>query len=181
MTPARLAIVAVAAVLALWAVGAYNRLVGLRAAIVSAAQLVDEALRRRGDAVAPLVAALRGPLAGEHGALDALLAAQAQVRTAAEALRARPVVPEPAAALVAAEAAMASASSRVLALVEQQAALREDDAVAPHLAAMAEGASRLAFARQLFNESAATYEAAAAQFPTRLLRPVFGFRAAGRL
>jgi LemA protein len=40
---------------------------------------------------------------------------------------------------------------------------------------------RLAFARQLFNDAAQTYDAALVQFPTRLLVRLFGFGPAGRL
>ena len=181
MTDAQIAVLSVTVVLVFWMVGAYNRLVALRNAIGQAWQLVDEVLGKRGEAVLPLVAALRGSLAGEQGALDALLAAQARVRGAAEALRVRPVQEALAAALVAAESAMASASSRVLALLEQQAELRHDPAVAPDAAVLRDSAARLAFARQLFNEAAAVYNAAVDQFPTRLLTSLFGFGSAGRI
>jgi LemA protein len=40
---------------------------------------------------------------------------------------------------------------------------------------------RLGFARQLFNEAAASYNEAIAAFPTRLLVRMFRFEAAGRL
>jgi LemA protein len=181
MSHTQIAVLAAAAVLVFWMVGAYNRLVALRNAIGQAWQLVDEVLLKRGEAVLPLVAALRAPLAAEQGALDTLLAAQAQVRSAADALRARPVREALAAALVAAESAMASASSRVLALMEQQAELRHDPAVAPEAAVLRDSAARLAFARQLFNEAALAYNAAVNQFPTRLLTPMFGFGTAGRI
>ena len=48
-------------------------------------------------------------------------------------------------------------------------------------AAWTEGEERLRFARQLYNDAAAAYDEAIALFPTSLLRPLFGFRAAGRL
>jgi LemA protein len=181
MSDAQIAVLCLAAVLVFWMVGAYNRLVELRNAIGAAWQLVDDALRRRGDAIVPLVAALRGPLSAEHGALDALLAAQAQVRAAADALGAKPVTAPLVGALIAAEAAMASASSRVLALLEQQSELRTEPAVAPHATALREGSARLVFARQLFNEAGQAYDDALHQFPTRLLAGLFGFGDAGRL
>jgi LemA protein len=39
----------------------------------------------------------------------------------------------------------------------------------------------MALARLAFNDAAAAYDAAIAQWPTRLLVPWFGFRRAGRL
>jgi len=181
MSDAQIAVFGVAAVLVFWMVGAYNRLVELRNAIGAAWQLVDDALKRRGDAIVPLVAELRGPLAAEHGALDALLTAQAQVRAAADALGTKPVTAPRVGALVAAEAAMVSASSRVLALLDQHGDLRCEPDVVPHATALREGGARLAFARQLFNEAGQAYDDALHQFPTRLLAGLFGFGDAGRL
>jgi LemA protein len=172
---------ALAVLLVFWMLGAYNRLVGLRNAIGTAWQQVDEALARRGAAVAPLVAALRAPLGAEGAAFDALLAAQAQVAAAADTLRAKPVLSESAAAAVRAEAAMSSASARVLALLDLHPALREDPAVAEPAATLRDSAPRLAFARQVFNDAVSAYNGAARQFPTRLLTRLYGFGTAGRL
>jgi LemA protein len=181
MSRTQIAVLVAAAVTVFWMVGAYNRLVALRNDIGAAWQHVDEALKRRAEAVAALVAALREPLAAEQGALDALLHADRLVGSAAEALGGRPVMATLAAALVTAESAMASALARVLSLVEQSTALRTHDTVAPQLAVLADSAKRLPFARQLFNEAAQAYNAAARQFPTRLLTRLYGFGTAGRL
>ncbi len=153
----------------------------MRTGLGAAYAQVDELLQRRGEAVRALVAALRTPLAPESGALDALMAAQAQVASAADALRARPVMASHAAALVAAESLMRSSASRVLALVEQHPALAATPDIAPPLATLHELPTRLGFARQLYNDAAATYNAAARQFPTRLLTRLYGFGTAGRL
>lgn len=181
MSAGQLAVVLVAAVLVFWMLGAYNRLVSLRNAIGTAWQQVDAALAHRAAAVSPLVAALRVSLADEGAALDALLTGHAQVAAAADALRVRPVLAEPAAALVGAEAAMVSASTRVLALLDLHPTLRDGPEVAPHAAALREAQPRLAFARQLFNEAVQAYNDAARQFPTRILVRLYGFGTAGRL
>jgi len=181
MTREQIAVLALAAVLVFWMVGAHNRLVALRNAIGAAWQLVDEVLKRRGEAVRALVEALREPLAGELRALEALAAAEQEVRRAAEALGHRPVMAAPAAALVAAEAKMGAASTRVLSLVALQAELATQPAVAPQRAVLEDSVARLAFARQLFNEATLAYNAAARQFPTRLLTRLYGFGTAGRL
>jgi LemA protein len=177
----QVAVLVGAAVIVFWMVGGYNRLVALRTGLGTAYAQVDELLQRRGAAVQALVAALRLPLAGESSALDALLAAQAQVAGAAEALRARPVVASHAAALAAAESSMTSSASRVLALVEQHPALLTAPDIAPPLATLREVPTRLGYARQFYNDAAAAYNAAARQFPTRLLTRLYGFGTAGRL
>lgn len=181
MSNDQIGVLVAAAVLVFWMLGAYNRLVALRTAIGSAWQLVGELLDRRGDAALRLVAALREPLAAEQGALDALLAAQGQVRSAAQALGARPVVASLAAALSAAEAAWAPAASRVLALLEQAPGLAGEATIEAPATVLRDSAPRLAFARQLFNETAQAYNSAARQFPTRLVTRLFGFGTAGRI
>jgi LemA protein len=170
-----------AAVLAFWMLGAYNRLVSLRSALGAAFAQVDEGLARRGQAATALAQALRSPLAAEQGSLDAIVAAQGQVASAAEVLRATPVSAAATERLGVAEAEMRSAASRVRSLVEQHPALIGAPEVAPHLATMAEAEARLAFARQLFNDAAEVYNDAVRLFPTRLLARLYGMGTAGRL
>jgi len=181
MSGEQISLLALAAVLMFWAVGAYNRLVQLRSAIAGAWAKVDEALRQRSAAADALQAALRGPLAAEQGALDAWQAALAEAARAATVLGARPVMQSHAVVWVAAEAAQSAAASRVLALLEQQAELRQSEPVASQVMAWQGAGQRLRFARQLFNEAAAPYDEAIATFPTRLLVRAFRFKAAGRL
>jgi len=170
-----------ASVLVFWMLGAYNRLVALRSAIGVAWTKVDQALRERAETVAPLVTALREPLAAEHGALDALLAAQQQSLQATAALAAGTVAVGTAADWLAAEGALTAAASRVFALLDQHAELRAQEPVSSLVAAWRTQEPRLAFRRQSFNEAAFSYNAALQQFPTRLLVRLFGFARAGRI
>ncbi len=181
LNAAQLLTLAIAALLVFWMVGAYNRLVALRNAIAQAWAKVDEALRQRAGAGEPLLAALREPLAAEQGALDALAAALAESAKAAAAMSARPVEQANANAWLAAEAALASAAARVLALFEHDIGLRGRAEIATPAAAWRDAQTKLGFARQLFNEAAAAYNEAVSMFPTRLLAPMFRFGLAGRL
>ncbi|MDP2006626.1 MAG: LemA family protein [Rubrivivax sp.] len=181
MNGQQIALLALAAVLVFWAVGAYNRLVVLRDAIAAAWAKVDESSRQRASAAQALLAALREPLAAEHGALDAWQAALADAARAAATLGAKPVVPAHALAWVAAETALSAAASRVFSLLEQQAELRQQETVAGQVQVWNEASQRLRFARQLFNEAAAPYDEAITTFPTSLLVRAFRFGAAGRL
>ncbi len=169
------------ALLMFWVVGAYNRLVGLRNEITAAWQRLAEALQPRDAAVEPLVALLRAPMAAEQGALDAFLGAAAQARQGAAALGARPLDTTLARQWVAAEAALARAATRLLALLEHQPELRADAGVAPLLAAWTESQPRLAYARQRFNEAAEAHDAAIALFPTTLIARAFRLAAVGRV
>lgn len=181
MNEASMGLAALACVLVLWMVGAYNRLVALRNAIATSWAKVAEALRQRQAASEPLLLALREPLAAEQGALDAWQAACAETARAAAQMEAKPVVHAHAQAWAAAEAAQAAAASRVFALLEQHEALRLQQEVATQALAWRDAMKRLGFARQLFNDSAQPYNEAIAAFPTRLLVGLFRFGPAGRL
>lgn len=177
----QLIVLAAAALLVFWMVGAHNRLVAHRNAIGQAWAKVDEALRQRAAAAEPLLAALREPLAAEQQALDALQSALAEAGKAAATMTARPVVEAHATTWVAAETVLAATAARVFALFEHDIELRSQDAIATPAGGWREAHTRLGFARQLFNEAGAAYNDALALFPTRLLTPMFRFGKAGRL
>ncbi|GMV45591.1 MAG: hypothetical protein AMXMBFR66_09890 [Pseudomonadota bacterium] len=174
--------IALAVVLFFWALGAYNRLVVLRKAVVDAWAAAAEVQWRRHEHTHALLAALREPLAAERGALQALAQALAQSEAATAGLSARPLLPERAAAWLAAEAAFAAAAARVTALSEA-AAPGGDEAPpwAAALAALRASDQRLPFVRQFFDDAAAAYDAARALFPTSVAARVFGFGPSGRI
>ena len=169
------------ALLALWMLGGYNRVTALRAAILVAWAQVELALSARAQALSALMFAVAEPLASETAAIEAVATAQLQVLAATEALRRRPVAQDSAADLGKADAVLGAVMGRLVSLVEQQAALKDDQAVMAPLAVLHELPTRLAFARQMFNDAGNAYNAAAQQFPTRLLGSLFGFGRAGRL
>ena len=181
MTADLLPYVGALALLGLWMLGAHNRVTALRAAVLAAWAPVDQVLTGRGQALVALLAAAAEPLAGEAAALDAVAQAQAQVQAAQEQVRRRPVDRGSVADLSKADAVLAAVLVRLLALVDQQAPLRADEAVRQCLAQIKDAPDQLAFARQLFNQAGAAYNDATQQFPTRLLGSVFRFGEAGRL
>lgn len=181
MTSMQMGLLAAAAVLMFWMVGGYNRLVALRNGIGAAVAQLDDGLVRRAAATEPLVQALRAPLQAEQGALDALVAALLGAQAATAALRARPAGARAAQAFSHAEGSWSAAFSRVRSLVEQHPELQADPTVAPQLHALADAQTRVAFARQLFNDAAQAYDDAVRLFPTSLLASLYGFGSAGRL
>lgn len=181
MSVEQLAVLALAAVLVFWMVGAYNRLVALRNAIAAAWAGLAETLRQRGEVVAPLLAALHGPLAAEHGALESLRSSHGQAQAAATEMKSHPLSPAAVTGWRHAESALASAASRVLALLDQHAELRSAPAVATAVATWQLAESRLVYGCQVFDAAVVAYNEASAQLPTRWLLRLFGFEPAGRL
>lgn len=167
------------AVLFFWVIGAYNRLVAMRNEIAQAWTKVQVALDQRAAAAAPLVLAVREPLAAEQGALDTWQAAHAEAAKAALSLSARAVDETAALAWVAAETTLAAAASRMLALLDQHAELKLQEPVAALATSWREAQARLPFARQLFNEAAQAYNQAREVFPTHWVATSFKLRRAG--
>lgn len=172
---------ALLAVLGLWMLGAYNRLTALRAAILAAWAPLEAAFQARAQAFDTLLALAAEPLAGERAACDAVATAQAALASAVDQARRRPLAAEGMTELAKADAVLAAVSLRLLALVEQAEALRGEPAVKAALQALQELRPRLQFSRQAYNEAVQRYNAALAQFPTRLLGPVFRFEPGGTL
>ncbi len=176
-----LAALLVAAVLFFWATGAHNRLVRLRNRVAQAGARLAEALAQRSEALAQLLAALHEPMSAEAGSLLALATAQAQEQAAARALAQRPLDAAAARDWLAAQAPLDSAAARVLALVDQHADLKQQDAVSQALERWQESSSRLVLLRQAFNDATDAHNGALAQFPTHLLVRFFRFEASGRV
>jgi LemA protein len=169
------------AVCGFWMVGAHNRIVGLRATIVEVWSKVDAMLERRGQVLDTLAQALWDLWPNGRGSVDALRSAQHQLQAAAQAVRTRPSRAAAAASLATAEGALNATLARVLNEVESDAALHANDTVATQMLALFEFGPQLIDKRQRFNRACVVYNEAIAQFPTRLLAPVFRFEMAGSL
>jgi LemA protein len=164
-----------------WMVGAHNRVVGLRAAIVEAWAQVDGLLERRGQVLTALAQALWELWPNSRDVVDALRSAQQQLQVAAHAVRARPTGSAAAASLATAEGALNATVARVLNQVESDAQVHANDVVATQMLALFEFGPQLIEARQRFNQAGVVYNEAIGQFPTSMLAPVFRFEAAGSL
>lgn len=167
MSTQSLFLVAVAAVLLFWTVGAYNRLVGLRSKLLRAMASVDEQFRARQAVLARWAESLAGQ--ADAQALAALRAASQQAETACAHARSQPARAGAVVSLRLAEDILAQA----------RAALRPPgDTLSAELA---EADTALAFARRRFNDAAQGYNRAVSQFPTWVIAGLFGFRKAGTL
>jgi LemA protein len=183
MSTDTLAIGIVGAVLVFWMLGAYNRLMALRNAIGTAWQPLEEVLRQRQGLLQPLVEVLQQLFDGDdRAAVDALRGALLQVQAAAWQVRQRPAQKAAVTALAAAEKALAVALARVIAVLEHHPTVRDTlPPVAKALPRLPDIEARRQFGRHGFNQAAQSYNAAARQFPTHLLLPLFRFGAAGLL
>jgi LemA protein len=176
MNRSQIVVWAALAVLLFWAVGAYNRLVGLRSALVTSFAMVDAQFRHRHGLLLRLADVLE-PLAGaDTQPLEAFRAACAQAEAACSRARLRPVAIGLVTSLRMAEDILAEARRRLPA--EPAAA---DDELGALMSELVASDSTYAFARRQFNEHVDTYNRAVHQFPTWMLAGLFRFRTAGTL
>ena len=170
MTTTQITAGALCALLLFWMVGAYNRMVNLRNALVARFASVDELCRQRHALLDKQVELLAAALASAGPRLDALRAACRQADAAREHARARPGAAGAVTSLRVAEEILADARARLPVQTVAGAELPDINAK------LTDGDTTLAFARREFNAAVAAYNAAVRQFPTALIAWLFGFR-----
>jgi LemA protein len=172
------------AILLFWALGAYNRLVRLRAQVIAAFAAVDQRLTQiltlaaERAAVPPRSLAdgdtIAVPLQEPSDAgLDGLRGASIQCEVALRVARRSPLDGPSIAALRTACATMQVSWARLL--------VPGDEAQAAIQRAWEDNHQAGNEAQALFNQAVATYNGAIAQFPAVVLAYFFGFRAAESL
>ena len=175
MGSSQIVFLAVVAVLVFWSVGAYNRLVGLRSALVRSFGPVEEQFRHRHALLLKLVEALAERLAATPQPVEALRAACAQADAACQRARQRPGALGLVTSLRLAEEILVDARQRL------PAEVLADVDLAALITELTAGDNTLAFARRQFNDSVDAYNHAVRQFPTWLIAGLFRFRRAGTL
>jgi len=170
------------AVLLFWSVGAYNRLMRLRARVSQAFAALDERLVQQLTWVQGCLPLDELGEASSMGAETPALAAWRHLRAASEQLthsltaaRARPLEPRATAALTAARGVLNTSWQRVGALGDLREATVPEAWRAEHEQLLGQILLRC----EAFNQAARAYNDAIAQFPALLLARVFGFRPAG--
>ena len=148
-----------------WAVSAYNGLIQLKGDTLNAWKQIDVQLKRRHDLIPNLVNAVKGAMDFERETLEAVIQARNQaVKIQAEALPTGGVKQ-----LAAAEAQLAAALSRLNVVVEQYPQLKATANIAQLQEELTSTENRVAFARQLYNDTATTYNVRQQQFPWSLI------------
>jgi LemA protein len=163
------------AALLFWLVGAYNRLVSLRGAIVRQFVPVEAQLTQRHGLLLQRIDALAPVLLNAAPRLDALRAACQQCSAACAHAKVRPGAAGAIASLRLSEDILGDARAR---LPVQAVAGIDLSALNAQLSAVD---TTLGFARRQFNDAVIEYNEAVRQFPTVLIVGLFGFRAAATL
>lgn len=162
-----IAIIAVAAVVGLVVVFAYNGLVTLRNRVTNAFAQIDVQLRRRHDLIPNLVETVKGYMAHERQTLEAVTAA----RNAAVAAGGSPNIAQ----VAAAESSLTAALSRLRLVSEAYPDLKANQSAALLMEELGSTENRIAFARQAYNDAVMAYNTRRETLPTNIVAGAMGF------
>lgn len=168
-------VLAVAAVLAVWAIGVFNGLTRKRNGYRNAFAQIDVQLKRRYDLVPNLVETVKGYAKHERETLEAVVKARNVAAAAAEAAAKAAGDPDAMARLAQSEAALGGALSRLLVTVERYPDLKASQNFLELQEELASTENKVAFARQAYNDAVTEFNNARAVFPAVLLAGAFGF------
>lgn len=152
-------------VVVFWMIGAYNGLISLKNQTVNAFKQIDVQLKRRHDLIPNLVNAVKGAMDFEKSTLEAVI----QARNQAVQVNASGTGPQDIKQISQAENALSGALSRLLVTVERYPELKATGNVSQLQEELTSTENRIAFARQLYNDTATQYNTKQQQFPTTLV------------
>jgi LemA protein len=164
-----IALLVILAVVALWVASAYNGLISLKNQVANAWKQIDVQLKRRHDLIPNLVETVKGTMQFEKGTLEAVVSARNRA-IAVQGTGGGPNV----AATAAAEGALSGALGRLLAVVEAYPDLKSVGNAAQLQEELTSTENKIAFARQMYNDTATMYNTRQRQFPTLLVAGIAG-------
>ena len=162
-----LVLLVIVAVLVIWAVGSYNRLVALRNQVANGWRQIDVQLKRRHDLIPNLVNTVRGAMDFERDTLTAVMEARAKALGATG--------PADAAQK---EGQLSQALGRLLAVAENYPALKSNENVKMLQEELSATENKVGFARQFYNDIATKFNTAQQVFPTNVFANMLGFKPA---
>jgi LemA protein len=166
-------VVAVAVVIALMCISAYNSLVGAREQVTKQWSNVESEYQRRNDLIGNLVNTVKGYAAHEKETLEAITNARTkatQITVDAESLS-----PEKLKEFQEAQGEMSTALGRLISITENYPDLKANQNFL-ELQAQLEGTEdRIKVARKEYNESAGSYNTKRQKFPVVLVASMLGF------
>ena len=181
MSMATWVVIGVLALVGLWAISVYNRLVELRNRIANAFGQIDVQLKRRYDLIPNLVEVARGYMRHEAATLEAVIKARGQAQGAAATARAAPTNAGAVGALAVAEGALGASLGRLMVVSERYPELKADATMQSLSEELASTENRVGFARQAFNDQVLEFNNAAQQFPTLIVARLANFTPAAML
>ncbi|MEI8125315.1 MAG: LemA family protein [Parachlamydiaceae bacterium] len=172
-------ILAIVALIVIWLIGVYNRLVGMRNQVKNAWSQIDVQLQRRYDLIPNLVETVKGYMSYEKGTLEAVITARNQASAARQAIeKSGGATGGSIKELLAAETTLKSTLGNFFALTENYPQLKASEPMQRLQEELGSTENKIAFARQAYNDQVMSYNTAQQVFPAVLIAASFGHHAA---
>lgn len=168
-----ISVVALVAIIALWAMSAYNKLVVADESVTTEWANVESQYQRRADLIPNLVSTVKGYAAHEQETLDAVVSARAKATQMT--VDAKDLTPEKLQEYQAAQGEVGAALGRLLMITENYPDLKANQNFMALQEQLEGNENRIQVARQKFNLTAKTYNTSIRRFPTNILAGMFGF------
>ena len=152
-----------------WFISSYNSLVSLRNQVFNAWKQIDVQLKRRHDLIPNLVQTVKGAMNFERETLEAVVAARNNAIAATQGATTGTPTSAQVHQTAAAEGQLTTALGRLFAVVEAYPDLKATGNVAQLQEELTSTENKIAFARQLYNDTATQYNTKQQQFPTSLV------------
>ena len=163
---------------ALFIVGIYNKLIGLRNRFKIAFAHIDVQLKRRYDLIPNLVETAKGYLKHERGTLDGVTATRNAAASANTGAAANPGDPAAMKNLASAEGALTGTLGRLFALSEAYPDLKANTTMLSLMEELTSTENKVGFCRQAYNDSVMAYNTQREVFPSSVIAGTFHFTAA---
>lgn len=173
MKKSTLIILAIVAVVVVWAISGYNGLVSKEEGVNQAWANVESAYQRRSDLIPNLVNTVKGYAEHESETLQAVTDARAK----ATSINIDPATatPEQVAAYMEAQQGVGSALGRLIAVSESYPELKANNNFRDLQAQLEGTENRIKVERDRYNEAVKTFNVKIRRFPTNILASIFGF------
>ena len=176
-----IAAIAIAAVLALYFIAIFNKLVVDRNRFRNAFAQIEVQLQRRYDLIPNLVETAKGYMAHERETLEAVIQARNQAMAAMKQVQAAPGEAVATQALIGAEGMLTGALGKLFALSEAYPDLKANQNMMQLSEELTTTENKVAFARQAFNDMVMQYNTRRETFPDSVIANSFGFKEAALL
>ena len=173
MKKSTLIILAIVAVVVVWAISGYNGLVSKEEGVNQTWANVESAYQRRSDLIPNLVNTVKGYAEHESETLQAVTDARAK----ATSLNIDPATatPEQVAAYMEAQQGVGSALGRLIAVSESYPELKANENFRDLQAQLEGTENRIKVERDRYNEAVKMFNVQIRRFPTNILASIFGF------
>lgn len=171
-------IAVIIALLIIFFISIYNKLVSLRNRWKNAFSQIDVQLKRRYDLIPNLVETAKAYLKHEKETLENVVKARNQAVSACNNAAANPADQAKVRELLGSEGILSGAMNKLLAVFEQYPDLKANQTISQLMEELSSTENKVSFARQAYNDAVMHYNTTCETFPSLLIAKPFGFNEA---